>query len=44
MTAKATLFICEGEKQWFPNDWYYYNESSKILEIPEWLYKSKFTI
>ncbi len=39
---KATLFNCEGNEEWFPNAWYFYNEKEKILEIPEWLYNAKF--
>ncbi|MFW9972576.1 MAG: hypothetical protein ACFFDF_20485 [Candidatus Odinarchaeota archaeon] len=39
---KATLFNCEGDKEWFPNAHYDYNEKEKLLEIPEWLYNSKF--
>lgn len=39
---KATLFDCEGDKEWFPNSCYNYNEKEQLLEIPEWLYNAKF--
>lgn len=39
---KATLFDCEGDKEWFPNLFFYYNKEEQLLEIPEWLYNAKF--
>ncbi len=39
---KATLFDCEGDKVWFGNQLYEYNQELKELTIPLWLAKKKF--
>ena len=42
-TYKSYYLNCEGDLEWFPKSCCHYEKTLKELELPEWLYRIKFS-